>query len=378
MTHRLIIVVNCPAFFLSHRLDIALAAQQSGFQVHVATGAGTAITQIIEKGLKHHKLPLSRSGMNLISELKALYAMCKLFRKVRPHLVHLVTIKPILYGGIAARLTGVHGVVAAVSGLGFLFLAGGFKKTVIRSLVARMYRLALGKRNLKVIFQNPDDCKTLMQATGLRQDKAIMIKGSGVNLSEYSVTPTPKGIPVVVMATRLIRDKGIYEFVEAAELLKKRGLAVRFWLAGDLDPGNPTSLKGEELSAWLKADVIEVLGHRNDIAHVFAQSNIVVLPSYYREGLPKVLIEAAACGRPVVTTDMPGCRDAIEREVTGLLVPPRDVVALADAIERLLSDPELCEQMGRSSRQLAEREFTIDKVISAHLDIYYELLDTAA
>jgi glycosyltransferase involved in cell wall biosynthesis len=378
MNHRLIILVNCPAFFLSHRLKIALAAQQAGFEVHVATGPGPAITQIIENGLIHHKLPLSRSGMSLIPELKALFAICRLFRKIHPHLVHLVTIKPVLYGGIAARLVGIHGVVAAVSGLGFIFAASGLKTTIISSLVAGMYRVALGKRNLKVIFQNPDDCETLLQATGLQRNKVVMIKGSGADLSEYNVTPMPNGIPVVVMATRLIRDKGVYEFVEAANQLKERGLTARFWLAGGSDPGNPASLDEKEISIWNKAGVVEILGHRKDIAHVFAQSSIVVLPSYYREGLPKVLIEAAACGRAVVTTDMPGCRDAIEHKVTGLLVPPRDAVALADAIERLLLDVELLKQMGRSSRNLAEREFSIEKVISTHLAVYCELTKTAS
>ena len=378
MPQRLIIVVNCPAFFLSHRLQIALAAQKAGYDVHIATGPGSAVSKILDAGLPHHPLPLSRSGMNLILELRAIQALFRLFRKLQPNIVHLVTIKPVLYGGIVARLARVHGVVAAVSGLGFIFLARGLKATFVSTLVAKMYRLALGKRNLKVIFQNPDDRETLLKIVGLRQDKVVMIKGSGVNLSEYDVTPMPNGIPVVVMATRLIREKGVYEFMEAAKQIKTRGLTARFWLAGGSDPGNPANLDANELSAWDKSGVVEILGHRDDIAHVFAQANIVVLPSYYREGLPKVLIEAAACGRPVVTTDMPGCRDAVEREVTGLLVPPRDAVALADAIERLLLDAELREKMGRSSRQLAEREFSIEKVISTHLAIYGELMEAAS
>jgi glycosyltransferase involved in cell wall biosynthesis len=378
MTQRLIIVVNCPAFFLSHRLQVALEAQRAGFEVHVATGPGPAVDQIVSSGLIHHPLPLSRSGMNLISELRALLAIFRLFRKLHPDLVHLVTIKPVLYGGIAARLAGVPGVVAAVSGLGFVFFAKGIKAAVIGTLVAGMYRLALGKRNLKVIFQNPDDCETMLQATGLRRDKVVMIKGSGVNLSEYTVKPMPKGVPVVVMAARLLRDKGAQEFVQAAKLLKDRGVSAHFWLAGSPDAGNPASINEAELSDLRSAKVVEMLGHRNDMAQVFAKSNIVVLPSYYREGLPKVLIEAAACGRPVVTTDMPGCRDAIEPEVTGILIPSRDAVALADVIQRLLLDAELCEQMGRSARQLAEREFSIEKVVSTHLEVYRKLMEAAS
>ncbi len=378
MAQRLVIVVNCPVFFLSHRLQVALEAQKAGFEVHVATAPGPAVRQIVSSGLTHHPLPLSRSGMNLILELRALLALFRLFRKLRPNLVHLVTIKPVLYGGIAARLAEVPGVVAAVSGLGFVFVGNGLKATFISTLVAGMYRLALGNRNLKVIFQNPDDCETLLQATDLRRDKVVMIKGSGVNLSEYTVAPTPTGIPVVVMAARLLRDKGAHEFVEAAKLLKKRGISAHFWLAGSPDEGNPASINEAELSGLRSAEVVELLGHRNDMAQVFAQSNIVVLPSYYREGLPKVLIEAAACGRPVITTDMPGCRDAIELEVTGVLIPPRDAVALAEAIQRLLLDTELREQMGVSARQLAEREFSIEKVVSAHLAVYRELMETTS
>ena len=376
MPPRLIMVVNCPAFFLSHRLKIALAAQKSGFEVHIATGPGLAIQQIVDNGLTHQKLPLSRSGMNLVSEFRALYSLYRLFIKIQPQLVHLVTIKPVLYGGIAARLTGVQSVVAAVSGLGFNFTAQGLKSALVSYLVSKMYRFALGKQSLKVVFQNSNDCKTLSKVANLSPDKVIIIEGSGVDLSEYTRTPLPKGLPIVVMAARLLRDKGIYEFVEAAELLKNRGVKAQFWLAGDRDEGNPASVDISELEVWRKNKNVELLGHREDIPHVFSQAKIIVLPSYYREGLPKVLIEAAACGRPVVTTDMPGCRDAINPEVSGILVPPRDTGTLADAIQRLLLDPKLCEQMGKSARQLAEQKFSIEKVVSTHMSIYNELLET--
>ena len=227
------------------------------------------------------------------------------------------------------------------------------------------------------VFQNSNDCKTLSKVANLSPDKVIIIEGSGVDLSEYTRTPLPKGLPIVVMAARLLRDKGIYEFVEAAELLKNRGVKAQFWLAGDRDEGNPASVDINELEVWCKNKNVKLLGHREDIPHVFSQAKIVVLPSYYREGLPKVLIEAAACGRPVVTTDMPGCRDAINPEVSGILVPPRDTGTLADAIQRLLLDPKLCEQMGKSARQLAEQKFSIEKVVSTHMSIYNELLETS-
>ncbi len=370
---RLLITVNSAASLLSHRLPLALAAKAQGYEVHIATSSGLGVDAILAAGLIHHAIPLSRSGMNLVSELQTLIALVRLFVRVKPDIVHLVTIKPVLYGGIAARLVGVPGVVAAISGLGFVFMNTGLKVALVRTIAVQVYRLAFGKRNLKVIFQNPDDADTIIRATRLQRSKVAMIRGSGVDLSAFAATPLPAGVPVVAMAARLLRDKGVHEFVQAAILLRERGLEARFWLVGDPDPGNPTSVAHADMEAWRRSGAVELLGHRDDVAAVFAQSHIVVLPSY-REGLPKVLLEAAACGRAVVTTDVPGCRDAIDVETTGLLVPPRDAGALADAIERLLSDAALCERMGRAGRQLAQSEFSIEKVVATHLDIYRGLL----
>jgi glycosyltransferase involved in cell wall biosynthesis len=374
---RLLFIVNVDWFFLSHRLPIALEALKLGYEVHIASGITDKVDVLRSHGLIVHPLAIGRSSTNLAREVRTFLGMLVVLQKVRPHIVHLVTIKPVIYGGIAARLAGVSGVVSAISGLGFVFLAKGWKATVVRSLVARLYRLALGKRNVKVIFQNPDDRKTLMQAAGLQNDKVVMIRGSGVDLSTYAMMPLPKEPSVVVMAARLLRDKGVYEFVSAARILKQRGVNSRFWLVGDPDAGNPASVNEAELSVWRSEGAVELLGHRSDIASVFAQSHIVVLPSY-REGLPRVLIEAAACGRAVVTTDVPGCRDAIEPGVTGLLVPPRDAVALADAIQHLLLDAELLQRMGQAGRQLAERGYSIEKVVSAHLEVYRDLMEAVA
>lgn len=374
---KLLFLVNVDWFFLSHRLPIAIEALGQGYEVHVATGITDKLDVLHSHGFVVHPLAIGRSSTSFAVEFRTFLEMLSVFKKVQPHIVHLVTIKPVIYGGIAARLVGVPGVVAAISGLGFVFLAKGWKATVVRSLVSGLYRLALGKRNLKVICQNPDDRKTLIQIAGLPSDKVIMIRGSGVDLSAYAAMPFPQGLPVVVMAARLLRDKGVHEFVIAAQILKQRGVDARFWLVGDSDPGNPASISETEIGIWCREGAVEFLGHRSDIDSVFAQSHVVVLPSY-REGLPRVLIEAAASGRAVVTTDVPGCRDAIEPEVTGLLVPPRDAVALADAIQHLLLDSELCERMGQAGRHLAEREFAIEKVVSTHLEVYRNLLGASA
>lgn len=373
MSRRLLFVINEPDFFLSHRLSLAEGAASAGFEVHVATKAGAGVERIRALGFTQHCLPLSRSGKNPFTELRTVWAIFKLFRRIRPDVVHLVTIKPVLYGGIAARLAGVPGVAAAVSGLGFVFISSGLKAQLVRGVVGLLYRLALGMRNLRVIFQNPDDRQALLRLGVVSIEKSVLIRGSGVDLSEYAAVPEPAGEPAVVMAARLLWDKGVSEFVEAARLLNERGVPARFVLAGAPDPGNPASVTQVELDAWREEGYVEVLGFRRDIAEIFAASNLVVLPSYYGEGLPKVLVEAAACGRAVVTTDMPGCRDAIEPNVTGLLVPMRNAGALANAIQQLIEDKPLRYRMGKAGRELAEREFAIDKIVDAHLEVYRSL-----
>ncbi|WNK20160.1 glycosyltransferase family 4 protein [Halomonas piscis] len=372
MNKKLLFIVNAPAFFLSHRLPIALAAQEAGYEVHVATAAGEASREILDHGLVHHEVALSRSGQHPGKELATVLRLYRLMRRLRPALVHLVTIKPVLYGGLAARLARVPAVVAAVSGLGTIFMSRGGKASLVRRVVVLLYRLALGHPNLAVIFQNPDDRQTLTSLGAVRETQARMIRGSGIDLKECPWLAEPAGPPVVTMAARLLRDKGVEEFVEAARLLGQRGVPARFWLIGSCDPGNPTSVTPAELEAWQAEGVVELMGYRDDIAQQYSRSHIVCLPSY-REGLPKSLVEAAACGRAVVTTDVPGCRDAIEPDISGILVPARDAAALADAIQTLAEDAEKRQAMGRAGRDLAEREFAIERIVGLHLAIYQEL-----
>jgi len=317
-------------------------------------------------------LPISRSGRNPFAELRTLWGLYRLMRTISPDLVHLVTIKPVLYGGMMARLSGVPAMVVAISGLGTVFVDRDKKRSWMRSGIEWLYRLALGHSNAKVILQNPDDRAALIGMGAVHKDKTVLIRGSGVSLATYPMRPEPEGVPIVTFAARLLEDKGVREFVEAARVLKERGVVARFLLAGSPDPGNLTSITEKDLSHWSNDGFVKTLGYQSDIPNLFANSNIVVLPSY-REGLPKVLIEAAACGRAVVTTDVPGCRDAIEPELTGLLVPVRDPLSLADAIQFLIENPERRKQMGTSGRALAESEFAIEKVVDAHLAIYREL-----
>lgn len=373
MPRRLLFVVNAPWFFLSHRLPIAVAARDAGYDVQVATMDGAEVERIKALGFVHHVLPMTRSGVNPVMELRTLLAMCALFRRVKPDIVHLVAIKAIIHGGIAARAARVPAVVAAITGLGFLFLARGVKAGFVRAVAVRCYRAALNHPRLRAIFQNASDRETLIALRVVRAGQATILRGgSGVDLSVFKPRPEPEGTPVVVMVARLLVDKGVREFVEAAKLLRARSVPARFRLAGEMDSGNAATISTAEISGWRAASVVELLGHRHDVAEIFAAANVVVLPSY-REGLPKVLIEAAACGRAVVTTDVPGCRDAIEPGRTGLLVPARNALALADAIERLVSDADLRYRMGQEGRAFAEREFDVRKVVESHMVLYAEI-----
>lgn len=367
---RLLFVVNNPAFFMSHRLPVAQAAQRAGYDVHVATMDGPTVADIVALGMTHHVIPMTRSGKRPLQELGTLLALLRLFRRLRPRVVHLVTIKPVLYGGIAARLARVPGMVAAISGLGFVFLSNSLKMRLVRSVVARLYRLALGHPNSRVIFQNASDRDLLKSLGAVRDEQVVLIRGAGVDLDLCQALPEPAAPPVVAtMVARLLRDKGVWEFVEAARLLRARGVPVNMRLVGGVDAGNPTSATPAEVEAWQREGCVEALGERSDVPQLYAASHIAVLPSY-REGLPKSLIEAAACGRAVVTTDVPGCRDAIDPDKTGLLVPVRDPQALADAIARLVDDAALRHSMGVAGRALAEREFNIERVARIHVELY--------
>ena len=227
---------------------------------------------------------------------------------------------------------------------------------------------------MKVIFQNQDDKNKLISAKVIEEKNSTLIRGSGVDLSLCPVTPEPEGPPIVVMASRLLKEKGVLVFVEAAKIIKSKGINAKFHLIGSPDHGNPSSVTVSEINSWVTAGLIEAFGFRTDIPKIFSNSHIVTLPSFYGEGLPKVLIEAAACARPVVTTDNPGCRDAIEDGITGILIPINDAAALANSLEKLILDKESRIKMGAAGRDLAEREFTIESVVKMHLPIYEKLL----
>ncbi|MBN9229639.1 MAG: glycosyltransferase family 1 protein [Legionella sp. 40-6] len=373
---RLLFIVNDAAFFLSHRLPIALRAQENGYEVHIATPLAPVCEQIREHGLIFHPILLSRSGKNPFKELTSIFSLYALIRRLKPCIVHLVTIKPVLYGGLIARFLKVPGVVAAVTGLGYVFTAESKMAQYAQGIIQLFYRQALRQPRARIIFQNPDDQRLFTEKKICFPEQTTLIRGSGVDLSLYRPLPETTGTPTVLMVSRLLKDKGVTEYVDAVRLLTKKGIKARFLLAGARDADNPACIPQSLLDQWQQEGHIDLLGFREDIAQLLGQSSLVVLPSY-REGLPKVLIEAAASGRAVITTDVPGCRDAIEPNQTGLLVPVRDAQALAQAIECLLEDAALRNKLGQAGRILAEREFSIDHIVMKHLAIYRELTISA-
>ncbi len=371
---RVLIVVNDAAFFLSHRLALALGARDAGLDVHVATPGDAASPQIEAHGLPFHPIPLSRRGTSPVAELSTLAALIKLYRSVKPDLVHHVTAKAFLWGGLAARIARVPAVVHAVSGLGYIFIAKGAKARALRGALRIAYRTATAHPNCAVIFQNEDDRNAF--ADVIRTSHIVFIQGSGVDLKRFRVAPLPSdGIPVVLLPSRMLWDKGVGEFVDAARDLLRRGVVARFVLAGGLDPANPAAIASKQLTEWAQEGVVEWWGHREDMPDVLARATLVCLPSY-REGMPKALLEACALGRPIVTTDVPGCRDVLGGGTFGVLVPARNSGALADAIAQLLSDPARLERMAGEAA-LRGLDFSVDGVVDRTVALYRALLGQA-
>ena len=354
---KLLLFVNVDWFFISHRLPVAVEAINQGFEVHIATTITNHSNLLKQNGLIVHHINLHRSRIG-ISILRELWNFFSIVKSVNPDIVHLVTSKPVLLGGVVARLAGVPAVVSSISGLGFIFSNQSLSSVIRRKVISLLYRLALGHGNQKVIFQNIDDQLKITQITKILPDNSILIHGSGVDLSLYSMKPFNTGVPIILLATRLLESKGVKEFVRV----------------GEVDLLNPESIQQQELDQWDRDGIIEVWGYRKNMHNILPLASIVVLPSYYGEGLPKILIEAAACGRAVITTNHPGCRDAIENNVTGLLIPIRDANAIAEAVSSLLDNPIYCKEMGYAGRKLAERKYSIEKVCEAHMRIYQDLL----
>lgn len=377
MKQKILFLQTEDSTFYSHRLPMARAALAAGCDVVVATRVVAHGARIEKEGFRLAPIPWRRGGVNPFSELMTFASIVRLYAAERPDLVHQVTFKPILYGSLAAVLCGVPAVVNALTGLGFVFISDGWAVRLLRRGVGLALKAAFAKPDSIVIFQNEDD-RSLFLARGLvPPGRTVLIRGSGVDMLRFAQRPEPAGVPLVVLPARMLWDKGVGEFVEAARILAAGGVRARFALVGEQDDVNPAAVPPARLAEWKASGVVECWGLRDDMPEVYAQAHIVCLPSY-REGLPKALVEAAACGRPLVAADVPGCREIARHEQTGLLVPARDAVALAEALRRLIEDKGLRRRLGERARALAAEEFAQEKVSEQTLAVYRRLLGVRA
>jgi len=365
-------IVNVDWFFLSHRLQLALAMKNSGYDVYILTKDSGRRKEIEENGLHFIDIDFDRSGKNPLKEFLIIREILKHIKKHKPSIVHNVTIKPALYGSIAAKIYGKPNlkIVNAISGLGYNFI--GDRQGPVQRVLKKLMNFAFNK-NVNFIFQNPGDMALYKQLGYLQNNKFKLIKGAGVDSVEFQFhDPIEKDQLQIVLTARMLKDKGVIEFTEAAKILKSEwNSKVLFRLIGDIDTSNPAGLEKSELRKLELPNYIVWEGYRKDIRAVLIDADIVCLPSY-REGLPKSLIEAMAIGRPIVTTDVPGCRECVEENYNGFLVPSQNSIELARALEVLLLSSELRLEMGKNSRKKMLKELSLDKVISDTVAFYKE------
>ena len=370
---RLFMVMNEDYFLLSHRKELALAAQHSGYDVTLVAKNTGLRSKVEALGLKMIELPINPTGENIWEEFKTFFFLYKLYKEQKPDIIHHVGLKVILWGGLAAKLVKARAVVNAISGLGVLF--NQEKLSLMVRGILTVLRFSHHRKNLLTIFQNHEDMNLFLAHRVITESQSRFIKGSGVDLNIYPYTPESDARSLkVIFTARMVKEKGTLILIEAAKSLRKKYEGqVEFWLCGGLSK-NPNAITEEELRARCDGHYIQWLGFRTDVKELLQQAHIVVFPSYYREGVPKSLIEATAIGRPIITTNSIGCKDTVEDGYNGFLVPIKDSKAVADKLEILLNDEALRKEMGKNSRKIAERDFSLANVIQKHLQIYQEVI----
>jgi glycosyltransferase involved in cell wall biosynthesis len=354
---KLIYFVTEDWYFHSHRLPLAQAAVKTGFEVVLLTNVQLHGDIIHSEGIRIIPIALQRHGMNPLREIKILLRIIKAYRAERPDIVHHVAMKPVLYGSMAAFLTGMPRVVNALAGMGSLFISQSLKSCILRACVKRLFRFFLNRKGSRLILQNPDDVDMFLKYAIAEKSSICLIRGAGVDAALFSPTSEPSQPITVMLSARMLFDKGI----------------ARFILVGKCDPENPAAISEQQLRIWQQERIVEWWGHQPDMPAVLAKSHVICLPSY-REGLPKSLLEAASCGKPIVATDVPGCREIVRDGVNGFLVPARNGPALAEALRQLIENKDLRKQMGAKGREIVLREFAEQKVVNETLAVYTELL----
>ena len=375
MKPKLLYLVTEDWYFCSHRLPLARAARDDGYEVLVATRIDRHGERIRGEGFRPIPLRLRRRRSSPWNEVASIIELVKLYRREQPDIVHHVAMNPVIYGSLAALFARVPKIVNALAGFGYIFTSSQVRARLLRRPVRAALRRLLTAGKGRTIVQNPDDRRALREL-GIPDARIVVIPGSGVDTDVFQPAPEADGPVVVCMVARMLWDKGVGEFVAAARLLKPELPSLRIWLVGPPDVENPASIPESQLTRWVDEGILEWLGQQQDVAALWRQAHIAVLPSY-REGLPKSLLEAAASGRPMVAADVPGCREIVVDNETGLLVPARDSIALAGALRRLAGDAALRQRMGAAARHRAVEYFSQDRIASETLALYRSLVPGA-
>ncbi len=368
---KVLMVLNDLAWFWSHRLPLANGILARGWDLTVATHGAASDEKMKAMGVEGIDLADPGEKLNPIAELKLIASIAKAIRNADADIIHAITLRHAFYTGLMARLFGHQKkIIFTIAGLGSFFSSQKLSTKILRVFIIPFMRFAFRHKNAAIIFQNPDDFKLMRACSAVGSSQSVIIRGSGVDLQKFPFAEIPGGDPVLLFSSRLLKEKGLGEFVSAARLLKEKGVKARFEVAGAASDENPRCFKPQTVQAWHDEGLIHWHGQISDMPALIKQCTIFVLPSYYREGVPKVSLEALSVGRPVITTDMPGCRETVEDGVNGFLVLPKDPVELAEKIETLLSDPARLKAMGKASRAKAESEFGVDFVVERTLEIY--------
>lgn len=370
-SRKLLFVINHIDWFWSHRLPLAKGAQAEGWDVSVAVTGAQDDADLAPQHFRGYELPTPEHGFAPLTVFKIIRRIHEVIKEEKPELLHAITLKYAFLAGLVARFHKDLRVVHTLAGLGYLFSGEGAKPKILRMLIGPFLKLALKADNIQLIFQNPDDMALMLKRGFARKDQCRLIPGSGVDLKEFPLKPLPKGVkPVVLMPTRLVREKGIAVFIEAANIFAKKGIEARFQIAGGVTTNNPSAISKTEIEGMIAGTHVEWLGKVSDMPALYQSASLICYPSYYGEGVPKVLLEAAATGRPIITTDHPGCREVVRNGENGLLVPVKNAQATANAIMALLEKPAIMDEMGVASHRLVQSEFAVESIVERTLAVY--------
>lgn len=364
---KIVLFANTDWYLYNFRIPLLQALKARGDEPVLISSPGPYRDKLAEQGFRCIPFQLSRSGINPLTELKIFLRLIRLYRDQNPEVFVHFTIKCVIYGSLAARLLGKKVVINSIDGLGYVFTSTERKAHLLRIFVKPLMRRALKKTF--IIFQNPDDQDAFLRMKMVRKRQYALIRGVGIDVSQYTLQQHAANIPVVLYGGRLLYSKGVEVFVKTARQLKSEGISARFVLVGKTDPGNPESIADSTIDSWVREGVIEYWGWRDDMPSVYQDAHIFCLPTISREGLPKALMEASASGLPIIASDVPGCREIVSDEINGLLVPPGDVHALAAGLRRLILDADLRQEMGRRGREIVEQNFSAEQIVRETLDV---------